>query len=73
MFASSILTIKIRRGARNGFHTKLAYVHTSAMSWDRFVSSLLTLHQTVCVTLQNTDIDEETVRKMQISYRTDQT
>ena len=36
-------------------------------SWKRFVSSLLTILQSVCVELEYTDIDDETVRRIQNS------
>ena len=45
------------------------YLHLSAMSWERFISSLLTLHQAVCFTLQYTNIDDVTVRRIQNSPR----
>ena len=44
-------------------------VNLTAEAWDRFVSSLLTLPQSVCVVLQQTDIDEGTVRRIQTSPR----
>ena len=36
-------------------------------AWDRFVTSLLSLPQSVCVVLDETDIDEGTVRRIQTS------
>ena len=42
---------------------RLAFVSMTAGAWDRFVSSLLTLPQSVSVVLEYTDIDEGTVRR----------
>ena len=42
-------------------------VYMTAPGWDRFVSSLLTLPQSMCVKLSHTDIDEGTVRRIQTS------
>ena len=47
----------------------LFYVNMTAGAWDRFVTSLLTLPQSVCVKLQNTDIDDGTVRRIRTSHR----
>ena len=47
----------------------LLNVRMSATGWDRFVSSLLALPQSVCVELSYTDIDEGTVRRVQTSNR----
>ena len=47
----------------------LYHVDMSAGAWDRFVTSLLTLPQSVCVVLDNTDIDEGTVRRIRTSPR----
>ena len=44
-------------------------VHMTAEAWDRFVSILLTLPQSVSVELWDTDIDEGTVRRIQTSPR----
>ena len=44
-------------------------VYMTAGAWDRFVTSLLTLPQSVCVELWNTNIDEGTVRRIQTSDR----
>ena len=48
---------------------ELHHVYMTAGAWDRFVSSLLTLPQSVYVELWKTDIDEETVRRIQTSPR----
>ena len=45
----------------------LLRVDMSARSWGRFVSSLLTVPHTVHVTLDDTDIDDRTVRRIQTS------
>ena len=45
----------------------LHYVSMTAPGWDRFVSSILALPQSVCVELSYTDIDEGTVRRIQTS------
>ena len=42
-------------------------VHMTAEAWDRFVSSLLTLPQSVSAVLGGTDIDDGTVRGIQTS------
>ena len=42
-------------------------VHMTAVGWDRSVSNLLALPQSVCVVLDDTNIDEETVRRIQAS------
>ena len=44
-------------------------VRMTATGWDRFVSSLFALPQSVCVVLWYTDIDEGTVRRIQTSPR----
>ena len=44
-------------------------VSMAAEAWDRFVSSLLTIPQSVSVVLRETDIDERTVRRIQTSPR----
>ena len=44
-------------------------VSMTAGAWDRFVSSLLTLPQSVSVVLRTTNIDEGTVRRIQTSPR----
>ena len=44
-------------------------VRMTAGAWDRFVSGLLTLPQSVSVELSYTDIDEGTVRRIQTSDR----
>ena len=44
-------------------------VRMTAAAWDRFVTSLFTLPQTVCVRLHNTNIDEGTVKRIQTSPR----
>ena len=44
-------------------------VRMTAAGWDRFVSGLLTLPQSVSVVLRETDIDEGTVRRIQTSQR----
>ena len=44
-------------------------VDMTARAWDRFVSSLLTLPQSVSVLLHDTNIDEGTVRRIQTSPR----
>ena len=46
---------------------RLGPVYMSARSWGRFVSSLLTVPQSVCVILRDTDIDRETRRRIQTS------
>ena len=45
------------------------FVHMTATRWDRFVSSLFTLPQSVSVVLHQTDIDEGTVKRIQTSPR----
>ena len=45
----------------------LRYVRMSARSWGRFVSSLLTVPHPVDVTLDSTDIDADTVGRIQTS------
>ena len=45
----------------------LRYVDMSAVSWGRFVSSLLTVPHPVHVTLRETDIDADTRRRIQTS------
>ena len=47
----------------------LQYVHMTAAAWDRFVSSVLTLPQSVSVVLDHTDIDEGVVRRILTSPR----
>ena len=47
----------------------LLNVRMSTTGWDRFVSSLLALPQSVCVMLYCTDIDEGTARRIQTSQR----
>ena len=44
-------------------------VHMTAGAWDRFVTSLLTLPQSVCVILDDTNIDRGTVRRIRTSPR----
>ena len=44
-------------------------VRMTIWAWDRLVSSLLTLPQSVSVVLRETDIDEGTVRRIQTSNR----
>ena len=44
-------------------------VYMTAAGWDRFVTSLFTLPQSVSVVLDGTDIDEGTVRRIQTSNR----
>ena len=48
---------------------RLAFVSMTAGVWDRLVSSLLTLPQSVSVVLRGTDIDEGTVRRIWTSNR----
>ena len=45
----------------------LDLVDMTAAAWDRFVSGLLTLPQSVFVVLRDTDIDEGMVRRIQKS------
>ena len=47
----------------------LGCVYITAGAWDRFVTSLLTLPQSLSVVLRDTDIDEGTVRRIQTSQR----
>ena len=48
---------------------ELHYVDMTAGAWDRFVSSLLSLPQSVSVVLQCTNIDEGTMRRIRTSDR----
>ena len=45
----------------------LHYVAMTVVAWDRFVSSLLSLPQSVSVVLSYTDIDDGTVRRIRTS------
>ena len=45
------------------------FVYMTAAAWDRFVTRLLTLPQSVCVRLDDTDIDNGVVRRIQTSPR----
>ena len=45
----------------------LGLVSMTAAGWDRFVTGLLSLPQSVCVELHKTNIDEGTVRRIQTS------
>ena len=40
----------------------------SVKSWERFVSSLLTIHQSVCVELEKTNIDDVTAKRIPICH-----
>ena len=44
-------------------------VYMTAEAWDRFITDLLTLPQSVSVVLDETDIDEVTVRRIRTSQR----
>ena len=48
---------------------RLDFVYMTAVGWDRLLTSLLTLPQSVSVVLEGTDIDEGTVRRIQTSQR----
>ena len=47
----------------------LGLVYMTPRAWDRFMSSLLSLPQSVSVVLHRTYIDEGTVRRIQTSQR----
>ena len=47
----------------------LYHVYMTAGAWDRFLTSLLTLPQSVCVRLDRTNIDDGTVRRIRTSPR----
>ena len=59
----------IRSDMKNMQILRLGEIKMSASGWDKFISSLLTLQQSVLVSLDSTNIDEKTVSKIITSPR----